>query len=61
MCKYEVDCAKCQHKNDYSDVMVAIIRGLEDSKIRLDILSESDQDMSLEKVLKLVEAKESGK
>ncbi len=63
VCNFVVACAQCQHGNDYSDIMVrdAIIRGLEDSDIRLDILSESDQDMTLERVLKLVEAKESGK
>ena len=63
VCRFEVDCPACTHTINYSDIMVrdAIIRGLEDSEIRLDILSESDQDMSLEKALQLIEAKESGK
>ena len=39
----------------------ALIKGLTDDEIRLDILGESKQDMSLEEVLKFAEAKESGK
>ena len=38
-----------------------LIRGLEDPEIRQDILGHENQDMALELVLKLVEAKESGK
>ena len=39
----------------------ALIRGLDDEEIRLDILGESRQDLSLEDTLSYVEAKESGK
>ena len=48
---------------DYSDIMIrdVLIRGLDDEEIRLDVLGESRQDMSLEDALSYVEAKESGK
>ena len=39
----------------------ALIHGLDDEEIRLDILGESRQDLSLEDTLSYVEAKESGK
>ena len=39
----------------------ALIRGLDDKEIRLGILGESRQDLSLEDTLSYVEAKESGK
>ena len=63
VCQYATVCSHCQGTVDYSDIMVrdAIIRGLEDNDIRLDILSETKQDLSLEEVIKLIEAKESGK
>ena len=38
-----------------------LIRGSENLKIRQDILGHENQDIALEAVLKLVEAKESGK
>ena len=39
----------------------ALVQGLVDEAIRLDILGEIRQDMSLEDALRYVEAKESGK
>ena len=39
----------------------ALIRGLVDEEIRLDILGETKQDMTLETVIAYIEAKESGK
>ena len=39
----------------------ALIRGLEDEEIRLDILGQYKQDMNLDEVLQYIEAKESGK
>lgn len=38
-----------------------IVRGLEDTEIRQDILSHKNQDLALETTLWFVEAKESGK
>ena len=62
VCSFTVGCT-CTAQVDYSDIMVrdALIRGLADEEIRLDILGESKQDMSLEEVLMYVETKESGK
>lgn len=65
VCSFNVACPSdtCDANVDYSDVMVrdVLIRGLNDEEIRLDILGESRQDMSLEDALRYVEAKESGK
>ena len=62
VCNYTTDCT-CTLVVDFSDIMVrdALIRGLEDDDIRLDILGQSQQDMRLDEVLQYVEAKESGK
>ena len=38
-----------------------LCRGLSDSDIQLDLLSDKNQDMTLEQVFKFVEAKEAGK
>ena len=65
VCNFSIKCtsATCQKTIDYGEIMVrdALIRGLEDEEIRLDILGESKQDMSLEDALRYVDAKESGK
>ena len=65
VCNYRVKCpsATCNATVDYSDTMIrdVLIRGLNDEEIRLDVLGESRQDMSLEDALRFVEAKESGK
>ncbi len=48
---------------DYMEAMVknVLCRGLEDSEIQMDLLGGKSQDMTLERVLRFVEAKESGK
>ena len=48
---------------DFSDDMIrdALIRGLEDDEIRLHILGQANQDMSLDETLQLAEAQECGK
>lgn len=48
---------------DYMEAMVknVLCRGLEDSEIQMDLLGGKSQDMKLERVLRFVEAKESGK
>lgn len=68
VCNYKIKCtnASCDNDIDYGDVMIrdALIRGLEDNDIRLDVLghSKNDQtDLTLEETLKFIEAKESGK
>ena len=63
VCQYTIECGSCKQQVDYSDEMVrdTIIRGLEDNDIRLDILSDTNQAMTVEQTTTLVEAKESGK
>ena len=48
---------------NYTESMVrdALCRGLEDTEIQMDLLSDKNQDMTLEETLKFVEAKEAGK
>ena len=64
ICNFSIKCP-CSPpvKVDYSDTMVrdALVRGLYDEEIRLDLLSKADEDITLEDALKFVEAKESGK
>lgn len=62
VCNFQVECP-CGARVDYGTTMIrdALVRGLADDEIRLDILGESQQDMSLDSVLRYVEAKESGK
>ena len=66
-CKYvkKHNCSQCNHEDkvNYSDDMVrdVLIRGLNDADIRLDILCDPNEDMSLEQTVVLIEAKEKGK
>ena len=48
---------------NYSDDIIrdTLIRGLEDDDIRLDILGQCNQELSLDETVQMVEAKESGK
>ena len=63
ICKFTIQCSKCNEEVDYSDAVLrdVLITGLEDQDIQAEILSSTDQDMSLDKVFKLIETKESGK
>ena len=38
-----------------------LIKGVADTDIQLDLLSETNQDMTFEEAIKFIEAKESGK
>ena len=62
ICKYIAHC-DCGSEINFTEQMVrdTLIRGLEDPEIRQNILGHENQDMALEAVLKLIEAKESGK
>ena len=48
---------------DYSNDIIrdTLIRGLEDDDIRLDVLGQCKQDLSLDETVQMIEAKESGK
>ena len=65
VCNFRIQCTSttCSTNIDYSNVMIrdALIRGIEDEEIRLSLLGESRQDMTLEDALRYIEAKESGK
>ena len=63
ICKYLMKCTSCQHQNDYTDEILkdVIIRGIADPEIQLDLLSDRNQEMTLEEVLNFIEIKESGK
>ena len=63
VCKFTQQCTGCGSNVDYTDAMLrdVLCRGLEDSEIQMDLLGDKNQNMTLEEVLKFVEAKESGK
>lgn len=63
VCKFVISCSNCQHDINYTESMIrdVLIRGIADGDIQLDILGHQDQNLSLEKTIKFVEAKESGK
>ncbi|GFN92669.1 hypothetical protein PoB_001917500, partial [Plakobranchus ocellatus] len=62
VCQYNIPC-KCGAQLSYSDQKVrdTLIVGLADEDIRLDVLGQADQEMSLEETIRFIEAKESGK
>ncbi|KAK3769232.1 hypothetical protein RRG08_005179 [Elysia crispata] len=65
VCKFTIKCSldTCGCEVNYTEAIVrdALIRGVADPDIQLDLLSHKKQDMSLEDVLQFVEAKEAGK
>jgi hypothetical protein len=62
ICKFVAKC-ECGRDVNFTDQIVCdtLIRGLDDPDIRQDIMGHENQDLNLEAVLKLVEAKEFGK
>ena len=64
VCNFSILCPCTDPQEvDYSSHIVrdSLIRGLEDDEIRLEILGQPNQQMTLEEVVQLAEAKESGK
>ena len=64
VCKFLKQCSCAEPREvDYTSDMVrdCLIRGLEDEDIRLEILGQQNQDMTLDQVIQIAEAKESGK
>ena len=63
VCKFTQQCTNCQANVDYNEAILrdVLCRGLEDSEIQLELLGEKNQDMTLEQILRFVEAKEAGK
>lgn len=62
-CKYKVKCLECQRDVDYTHQIVrdCVTRGLSDDDIRLDILSNENQDMELDTLVAYIDSKEAGK
>ena len=65
VCRFTIRCPSgtCGQDVNYTNAILrdALIRGIADPDIQLDILSHKNQDMGLEDVLQIVEAKEAGK
>ena len=63
MCKFVQKCINCDAVVDYTEAMLrdVLCRGMEDSEIQLDLLGDKNQDMTLEQMLRFIEAKEAGK
>ena len=61
--KFQVKCTGCDILCDYTDEVVLdnLIRGLADEDIKKKVLATPEQDCTLPKVLRFVEAEESGK
>jgi hypothetical protein len=63
VCKFVTNCLHCNEDVNYTEAILrdVLTRGLEDPEIQLDLLGNKNQDMTLEQVFQLVEAKEAGK
>jgi len=63
ICKFLVTCPGCANDVNYREEILrdVLTRGIIDSEVQLDLLGDSNQDMTVEQVLKFVEAKEAGK
>ena len=61
--RFQVECVACKGQADYTDKMVLdnLIRGLADEEIKRKVLATPETDCTLAKVLRFVEAEESGK
>ena len=63
VCNFVIDCPSCSTTINYTSKVLRdiIVKGILDNEIQLDLLSEDHQEMSLEDMIRYVEAKESGK
>ena len=63
VCKFTIKCSRWQATVDYTDEILrdVLTRGVADPEIQLDLLSDSNQNMTLENVFQFIEKKESGK
>ena len=63
VCKFTIACPSCSNDVPYTNNILrdVLIKGLADHEIQLDLLGDTNQDMSLEEVFRFVEAKEAGK
>ena len=64
VCNFKKKCPCAEPQDvDYSDDMIrdCLIRNIQDEEIKLDVLGQVNQEISLDEALQLIEAKESGK
>ena len=63
ICKFSVHCQRCNHDVSYTEQILRdiITRNIADHDIQLELLGNENQDMSLEEIIRFIEAKESGK
>ena len=63
VCKYNVTCPDCSKSVNFTNYILrdVLACGISDPEIQLDLLGDAKQDMTLEKMLKFIESKESGK
>ncbi len=63
ICKFTHKCTGCDADVDYTEAVLrdVLCRGLEDTDIQMDLLGDSNQEMTSEQILKFIEAKEAGK
>ena len=63
VCKFIQKCTECETNVDYREAIIkdVLCRGLEDTEIQMDLLGDKNQDITLEQILRFVEAKEAGK
>ena len=63
ICKFVTKCPGCDMDVNYTEAVLrdVLSRGLDDTEIQLDLLGDTNQEMSLEEVFQFIEAKESGK
>ena len=63
ICKFSVKCQRCSHDVAYTEQILRdiITRNIADNDIQLELLGSENQNMSLEEVVRFIEAKESGK
>lgn len=63
ICKFSVQCQRCDYDVIYTEQILRdiITRNITDNDIQLELLGSENQNMSLEEVIRFIEAKESGK
>ena len=63
VCKYMINCPDCHHEVNYTEPILqdALSHGIEDSEIQLNLLGNTNQNMSLEEIFHFVEANEAVK
>ena len=63
VCRFILDCPSCNAEVSYTKEIMKdiIIKGISDNEIQLNILSNSNQHLTLEDIVRLIEDKEAGK